>query len=47
MKVTVFSQEVARNEGLKKPVNIAQIKEVMKVINVLLDKQLYKIIRAK
>jgi len=47
MKVTLFSQQVAKDEGLKKQVNIAQIKEVMKVINVLLDKQLYKIIRAK
>jgi uncharacterized protein (DUF2267 family) len=47
MKVDKFSQEVAKKEGLKKQVNIAQIKEVLKVINELLDKQLYKLIREK
>ena len=47
MKITTFSQEVAKVEGLKKQVNIAQIKEILKVVNNLLDKQLYKLIKVK
>ena len=31
MKVTKFSEEVAKNEGKKVQVNIAQIKEIMKI----------------
>ena len=45
MKVSEFAEVVAEYEGKKKQVNIAQIKEVMKVINQLLNGLLYKIIR--
>jgi hypothetical protein len=47
MKVSLFSLEVAKREGLKKQLSIAQIKEVLKVVNELLDGELYKTIRSK
>ena len=47
MKITDFASEVALEEGKKKEVNIAQIKEILKVINCLLDGEFYKLIRAK
>ena len=43
--VSDFAEQVARHEGLKQQVNIAQIKEIMKVINRLLNGALYKLIR--
>ena len=46
MKVTTFAEIVCAVEGKKKQVNIAQIKEVLKVVNVLLDGALYKKIRS-
>jgi hypothetical protein len=46
MKVSDFAVLVAQNEGKKKQMSIAQIKEVLKVVNDLLDGELYKIIRA-
>jgi hypothetical protein len=36
---------VAKNEALKKQVNIAQIKEILKVINAIVGGELYKLIR--
>ncbi len=45
MKINQFAERVAEKEGLKKPINIAQIKEVMKVINDLLGKELYALIK--
>lgn len=46
MTISKFSQLVARNEALKKQVNIAQIKEILKVINKITEGVFYKIIRA-
>ena len=45
MKITDFAVEVTKLEGKKKQVNIAQIKEILKVINILTCGELYKIIR--
>lgn len=46
MKVTEFAKEVTLAEGLKKQISIAQVMEVMKVINILLCGTLYKDIRS-
>jgi hypothetical protein len=45
MKITDFAVEVTKIEGKKKQVNIAQIKEILKVINILTDGEFYKSIR--
>jgi len=45
MKVTDFSVLVAEKEGKKRQVSIAQIKEILRVINELLGGDLYKSIR--
>jgi len=45
MKVTDFSQLVAIKEDGKIQVSIAQIKEILKETNILLDGELYKMIR--
>jgi hypothetical protein len=47
MKITDFSQKVAEAEGGKKQVNLAQIKEILKVVNNLTNGELYKLIRKK
>ena len=47
MKITLFAKEVCKEEGLKKQVNVAQVAEVLRVVNRLLGGQLYKIIRAE
>jgi hypothetical protein len=45
MNINEFAVKVAKGEGLKKAVNIAQIKEVLRVANQLLAGALYKAIR--
>ena len=45
MNVADFAVAVADEEGGKKNLSIAQIKEVLKVTNNLLDGQLYKAVR--
>jgi hypothetical protein len=40
-----FAVEVSKLEGKKKQVNIAQIKEVLRVINDLMEGDLYRKIR--
>lgn len=45
MKVTDFAKQITQQEGLKKGVDIAQISEVLKVANSLLDGQLYSLIK--
>lgn len=45
MTIHEFSIKVAKLEGKKKQVSIAQIKEIMRIINRLLGGQLYKLIR--
>ena len=46
MKITDFAKLITKNEGLKKQVNIAQVKEVLRVLNHILGDQLYKLIRS-
>ena len=46
MKITKFSEMVARYEQGKRQVDIAQIKEVLKVVNNITYGGLYKLIRA-
>jgi len=45
MKVTKFAELVALHEKKKKQVNIGQIKEILKVVNTILDGELYKKVR--
>ena len=45
MNINNFAVDVAELECGRKEVNIAQIKEILKVTNKLLDGELYKIIR--
>jgi hypothetical protein len=45
MKVTEFAEVVADLEGKKKQISIAQIKEVLKIINTVTDGMLYMFIR--
>jgi len=45
MKVSDFSVIVAQREGKKKQVSIAQIKEILKIINDLLGGDVYKSIK--
>ena len=46
MKITDFSIEVAQKEGGKKQVSLAQIKEIIKIINDKVDGDLYRKIRS-
>lgn len=45
MKVTDFAKQITLQEGLKKGVDIAQISEVLKVANNLLNGELYSMIK--
>jgi hypothetical protein len=45
MTINYFAKKVAEMEGKKVEVNIAQIKEILRVINSLLKGALYKTIR--
>ena len=45
MNINEFAKEITKIEGKKVEVNIAQIKEVLKVTNSLTDGELYKIIK--
>ena len=45
MTINEFAVNVASREGKKKSISIAQIKEVLKVVNELTCGELYKIIR--
>jgi hypothetical protein len=47
MKVTTFSEMVVKAEGKKKSISIAQVKEVLKETNKLLDGKLYFLIRSQ
>lgn len=46
MKITEFAEKVARREGKKKQVNIAQILEILKIVNKLTKGVLYSAIRS-
>lgn len=45
MTIAQFALLVTRQEGLKKQVNIAQVKEILKVVNAILNGKLYALIR--
>jgi len=45
MKISDFADDVSEIEGGKKGVNIAQIKEILKITNNLVEGELYKIIK--
>lgn len=45
MKVTKFSEEVAKIEGGRKSISIAQIKEVLRIANELMNDTLYAIVK--
>ena len=45
MKINDFAVKIAGLEGGKKQVSIAQIKEILKIVNGLLDGQVYKLIK--
>lgn len=45
MKVNDFAITVSEKEGMKVNLSIAQISEVLKVINKILDNELYKLIK--
>lgn len=47
ININDFAVQVAGEEGLKKQVDIAQVKEILSVINELLDGELYPLIRDK
>lgn len=47
MKVSDFAVVVAKKEGKKREVSIAQIKEILRIINELVDGELYKLIKKK
>ena len=44
-KLGVFAKEVTLEEGKKKSISIAQVKEVLKIVDTKLDGELYKLIR--
>lgn len=45
MKVSEFTLDVTRQEGKKVNLSIAQIKEVLRVTNMLMEGELYRWIR--
>ena len=45
MKVSEFADKVTRIEGKRKSISVAQVKEVLKIVNELLDGKVYKLIR--
>lgn len=47
MRVRDFIREVTLEEGLKKSLSIAQVSEVVKIIDDMLDGELYNLIRQK
>ncbi len=45
MKITVLAEKLVKLEGLKKPINIAQVKEVLKCLNSVTLGAFYKWVR--
>ena len=45
MNLNDYAKEITKREGLKKQISIAQIKEVLKIINKSLNGELYKLVR--
>lgn len=46
MNINELAKAVTQDEGLKKEVNIAQVKEVLRVLNQIMDGALYKMARS-
>ena len=46
MNINLFSMRVTRREGKKRQVSIAQVKEILKVINDITKGAFYKLIRS-
>jgi len=47
MKLSDFAIKVAKKEGKKRSISIAQIKEVLRIVNQLCDGELYYYVRNK
>lgn len=45
MKITEFAKEICKEEGKKKQTDIAQVMEILKVIDRLTNGILYRLIR--
>lgn len=45
MQIQQFNRLIAKREGKKKQVNIAQINEIIKIANDLTDGKIYKIVK--
>ena len=45
MNINEFCTEISKREGKKKQVDIAQISEIIKITNDLLDGKLYELIK--
>ena len=45
MNISEFAALVAKKESKKKQVDISQIKEILRVINDITDKEFYKLVR--
>ena len=45
MTLNEFAVKVTQDEGKKKEINIAQVKEILKVVNLLLGGKLYEMIK--
>jgi len=45
MNINDLAALIAKKEGKKKQVSIAQIKEILRVINDITDKEFYKMVR--
>jgi hypothetical protein len=46
MKISSFTNIVTESEGKKVQVSVAQVAEIMKLVNKLTDGELYRIIRS-
>jgi len=45
MKINDFAKEVTLQEGMRISISIAQVKEVLRIVNKMLDKNLYRLIK--
>lgn len=47
MTINDFAKELCELETGKEEVNIAQVKEILKLINMMLNEELYKLIKKR
>jgi hypothetical protein len=45
MTINEFTSELTRLEGLKKSLTVADVKEVIRLANMMLDGEVYKLIK--